>query len=722
MASRGMAEGRVRAGLFEIDLAGGELYKNGRKIALQQQPFRVLSVLIERPGEIVTREELQSKLWPSDTYVAFDEGLNTAIRKLRTAFGDSADNPRFIETVPRRGYRFIAPLTPNGNGAATASIPETNPAAPAFELRAIALPTEPGRTSERALPDSHNRRWLKLLATALLGMALLLAWSFRPTLPPPQIVRVRQLTRRGDLHWLVYLEGSRIYFGTGAPTQWHSVSVEGGESSPANEIKSGWLLQSFSPNGSELLVQKQKDQAPFWKVFFPSGSMQEVDPSSASGSYVYDGTWSPDGQDIAFAADSHLFVMKNDGSQVRKLATFDGSPGHPVWSPDGGKIRVNVDKGAGFSLLSRQIVEVDVATGATRTVPLGVASPKPVGWVKGGDYFIFTAREGGVSNLWAVRETSAGFRKADPRPIRLTNGPVSYPSPVIGRDGRTIFAVGNQARAAMQIYNRKTGQFEPFLGGIAGNHITYSRDGQSFAYVSLPEYALWRCRADGQDCRQLVFLPMQVNDPYWSPDGKSIAFNAKVEGKLFKGYIVSADGGVPQLLLPESSTGEERLQWSPDGKRIMYVEVSPSSTPRLRMADLATRQVTDVPDSAGLAGAWSPDGIYIVAADRKGKNRLFDFRTNRWTTLDEVRGDFWWSPDSQFIYFHTLNRTPLDPAQRGLFRMRLSDHHVEKVMGVPPFQMTGTFGVGTGMTPDGTPLVMKDLSTSDLYALELDLP
>ena len=102
---------KVRTGLFEIDLASGELRKNGRRLPLQEQPFRVLAMLLERPGEIVTRQDLQARLWPADTYVGFDEGLNTAIRKLRTAFGDSAGNPRFVETLPRRGYRFIAPVT-----------------------------------------------------------------------------------------------------------------------------------------------------------------------------------------------------------------------------------------------------------------------------------------------------------------------------------------------------------------------------------------------------------------------------------------------------------------------------------------------------------------------------------------------------------------------------------------------------------------------------------
>src|SRR5215469_14577949 len=102
---------RISTGLFEIDLSSGEVLRQGRRLPLQDQPFRVLAVLLEDPGRIVTREDLQARVWPADTYVGFDEGLNTAIRKLRILFGDSADNPRFIETIPRRGYRFIAPVT-----------------------------------------------------------------------------------------------------------------------------------------------------------------------------------------------------------------------------------------------------------------------------------------------------------------------------------------------------------------------------------------------------------------------------------------------------------------------------------------------------------------------------------------------------------------------------------------------------------------------------------
>src|SRR6266852_8579593 len=110
----------VRFGVFELDLSAGELRKNGVKLRLQEQPFQVLAMLLERAGEVVTREDLRQQLWPSDTFVDFDHSLNTAINKVREALGDSASSPRYVETLARRGYRFIAPVQAPDRAAAPA--------------------------------------------------------------------------------------------------------------------------------------------------------------------------------------------------------------------------------------------------------------------------------------------------------------------------------------------------------------------------------------------------------------------------------------------------------------------------------------------------------------------------------------------------------------------------------------------------------------------------
>ena len=124
----------ARFGVFELDLTAGELRKSGVKLRLQGQPFQVLALLLERAGEVVTREELQQKLWPSDTFVDFDHSLNTAINKVREALGDSASSPRYVETLARRGYRFIAPVQNNAPNEAATTTPALQPPAPSPSL------------------------------------------------------------------------------------------------------------------------------------------------------------------------------------------------------------------------------------------------------------------------------------------------------------------------------------------------------------------------------------------------------------------------------------------------------------------------------------------------------------------------------------------------------------------------------------------------------------
>src|ERR1700723_1709515 len=130
------ASARLRVGEFEVDLRCGEVRRNGDKIKLQQRPFQILSALLERPGDVVTREEIQQKLWPTDTFVDFEHSINTAVNKLREALGDDAENPRFIATLPRHGYCLIAPV----------EVAETNGACPEPD----AAPMDPaGRSSSK---------------------------------------------------------------------------------------------------------------------------------------------------------------------------------------------------------------------------------------------------------------------------------------------------------------------------------------------------------------------------------------------------------------------------------------------------------------------------------------------------------------------------------------------------------------------------------------------
>src|SRR6201998_2986605 len=144
--------GRLRFGVFELDLRAGELRKHGLRVRLQEQPFQVLATLLEHPGEVVTREELQKKLWPADTFVDFDHGLNKTINKIREALGDSADSPRFVETVARRGYRVIAEVKVCDAVPAPGSEPAAHPSSHAG-AREHPAPAGKLATSKHLLPS-----------------------------------------------------------------------------------------------------------------------------------------------------------------------------------------------------------------------------------------------------------------------------------------------------------------------------------------------------------------------------------------------------------------------------------------------------------------------------------------------------------------------------------------------------------------------------------------
>ena len=149
-----------RFGVFEVDLRAGELRRNGSRLRLQEQPFQVLALLLETPGEIVSREALRKRLWPADTFVDFDHSLNAAIKRLRDALGDSAENPHFVETVARRGYRFVAPV--NG-GSTIASEP---------------VETKTSQFSPAPKPTKYYRLWWAA-ASALLLSGLILGLQGR---------------------------------------------------------------------------------------------------------------------------------------------------------------------------------------------------------------------------------------------------------------------------------------------------------------------------------------------------------------------------------------------------------------------------------------------------------------------------------------------------------------------------------------------------------------
>ena len=175
----------LRFGLFELDLRSGELWKQGRKVRLEGQPVQILICLLEHSGKLVTREELRGKLWPADSYVNFDHGLNAAVKWLRRALNDSAENPRFVETLPRRGYRFLAPVESVRPEEGTPFFAEVTPDSP------VSASDEPPHTEVDHKPETVP--WLlghkKSVFALLLVLAILIAWMFRPKNSQSPVIR-----------------------------------------------------------------------------------------------------------------------------------------------------------------------------------------------------------------------------------------------------------------------------------------------------------------------------------------------------------------------------------------------------------------------------------------------------------------------------------------------------------------------------------------------------
>jgi len=199
----------IRFGVFELDLQSKELRKLGMKIRLQGQPVDVLAMLLERAGEVVTREELQRKLWPADTFVDFEQGLNNAMKRLRAALDDKAEAPRFIETLPRHGYRFIGAVN-RASGAADALLTDTEGRNVAIPVtRKIGIKTRYG-TEIRTPADKKFRRFPATTAILLIALGAVVAWLNRPA-PLPRLLKTIQITRDGVTKVGFVTDGSRLY-------------------------------------------------------------------------------------------------------------------------------------------------------------------------------------------------------------------------------------------------------------------------------------------------------------------------------------------------------------------------------------------------------------------------------------------------------------------------------------------------------------------------------
>jgi len=500
---------KIRFGAFELDRHTGELYQNGNKLKLQGQPIAVLSLLLDRSGELVTREELRKHLWPEDTFVDFEHSLNTHIKKLRQVFDDDAETPRYIETLPRRGYRFIAQVEaiPSGSEAAADQAKASPTAVDGPDQLKSALPSE-------ALPPPKLARWKYAISVALLLAAAGAApyWFIRPR--TPVVTAVHQLTRTGHPRGLwgdtansnVYLEtdGTRVYFQELADGKWQlaEVSTKGGEVSYLHTpLINTPTLAGISQDGSALLVADVSHWAidsPFWVLPLPDGPARRV-PGAASWMWYLPGTDQIVYQH--FPDLRPLFAAKLDGSETRPLMTLPADLGeYLALSPDGKRVRFATADGKSWE--SR----LD-GNGMHRFLPEFTAPTCCGYWSGNGKLYVFASPDGDVWKLWALTEPAWPLPGFKSRPTRLTSGPISFRASTFSSDGKQIFALGDTPRGELSVFDPKSGLFGRYGSGLSAGFTDFSRDGQWMAYVSHPEGPCGAAASTGANGCSSHFLP-----------------------------------------------------------------------------------------------------------------------------------------------------------------------------------------------------------------------
>jgi Tol biopolymer transport system component/DNA-binding winged helix-turn-helix (wHTH) protein len=690
-------------GLFEVDLQTRELRKSGVKIKLNDQPFQVLALLLERPGEIVTREELQTRLWPSDTFVDFDLSLNGAVKKLRQALGDESDNPRFVETLYRRGYRFIAPVSNHAS--------HTGGGAGPLLVESVKLDSVKSK-------EHGARSWKRLALIAVGGVSVLaVGLMFEVTRKPsPRITGFTQLTSGGKVHQMSALatDGQRLYFQAADKDRiaLGEVSVSGGESALIATPFQNTILGDIAPDGSSILINSFEDMkvGPIYLLPLPAGSPRPLGAVTARSA-----VWAPDGRRLVLADDADLYEANPDGSDARKLATFGVHIEDARVSPDGRKIRLTLsDKKTGFE----ELWELN-RDGSQPHPLLPNWSPSPHEccgrWTPDGRYFLFTSFREGRDSLWALPEGHSWIQ-TKAKPVQLTNGPLDFGLPVPSTDGKKIFAMGGLPRSEVLQYDGRS--FVPYLGGVSASDMAFSTDGQRVAYVSVPEQTLWSSKIDGSDRIQLSDPSvMQAALPRWSPDRTQIVFMARTLNTDWRAYVVAANGQGLRELIPGAAAGFDPA-FSPDGRSIVLsVGDLGATSNNIRILDLATQKLSPVPGGENLfSPRWSPDGRYIAAVTTDSAVlMLFDRTSQQWTELVRMSiGYPSWSHDGQYLYFDSSFTE--DPA---FFRVRISDHRLERRVSLKDIhRLFGPNAEWSGLGPDDSLLVTRNISSPEIYALD----
>lgn len=705
---------RIRFESFEVCPEQRQIWRHGTKLKLHGQPFQILLMLLDRPGEVITREDIRNRLWPKETFVDFEHSVNTAVKKLRQVLGDSVQVPRYVETLPGVGYRFISPVEePYEATATTASQPTAV------------------TPNENAHPQAVL--WYKAIsgiATAALLFVLLDFYFFYPP-PAPRAVRITEITHSGKVDaWggLVY-DGARLIFLERAGDHWNlmQTSAKGGPAQPIEVPFRNTRVMDISPDNSQLLIAsfiERGTNLPIWVMPLQGGPPRRLGNITTGNA-----SWTPSGKQIVYSSGQDLMIVDNDGLNPHKLLSVSGFPFMPVWSPDGRSMRFAVNRTAEGQ------PEIWEATAEGKNPHPLFAKPSEFQltccgrWTPDGRYFIFTAQNGKETDLWALQEKSPFWRRRLSKPIELTATPNEVWYPVLSRDRHTVFAFTFRPAEETARINIASGKPSPVFPISEAHAPFFSKNGKWITYVLGNPRTIWRSQADGSEPLQLTDESLNAFEPHWSPDGKRIVFVAQVAGRPWKAYLVPADGGNPQPILPQFDDSG-RADWSPDGKMLVLEarkqpdpqDIEPEANSTLYRLNLTTGDATMLPGSRGFIGPrWSPDGRRIAATNASNDTvMIYDLAKREWTKAGSgtYLSALAWSRDGRYLYYQDVLEK-----DEPLYRIRLPDFRRETIFNFHEILSGNVFRCAfVGLDPNGSPIVNLSLSDSDVYAIDLYLP
>lgn len=624
---------------FEVDLRAGKLRKQGKRVKLQEQPFQVLSILLQRPNDVVSREELRSQIWQQDTFVDFDNSLNTAINKLRDALGDSAVTPRFIETLPRRGYRFLATVAVDGTSLL--------PVAPALDSRATRQPESTARTKTFFTSDVRfGGAVLAIVVVASVATGWLLWRHASQSKSSQTSITVQHLTTNATENWIVTsaISPDGKYLAYSDKTGVYLRLLSTGELHPILPNISDVTFLGWFPDSSQLLATSAipQTQKHLWTLSILGGNPRQLSDEGWSASV------SPDGTQIVFLrgpgsgeTGQEVWLMRADGTDQRRLLSFPGGRfASPVWSPNGRWIAcLKFESGPNNYAVGIELFNLEEGT---KTVVLSDPHLDVWGficWLPDGR-LVYAMDEPppsqSSSNFWAARIDLSTGRLVGPA-TRVTSGDGFVVKPSVTADGKQL--VFNRTKTQVDVYVSEFSATGPRLS--TPRRLTFddaddlpfdwAPDNKTVLFISNRTGGtnIFRQRID-QTSAEMLVVDQEKKSAICrlSPDGSQILFsvptNPSDSSQRVRLMRAPINGGPPQVVLEAPAIGNYECSHAPaaicalgqeEPKELVISVFDPATGKSHEVAKLQK-------ETADWGWALSPDGTSIAASTFGDSNRI----------------------------------------------------------------------------------------------------